>query len=162
MKEKIVEILQNEYDALDLYSISDKMGISSSEDLERLQNYLYELVDELVVYQTKKNKYILYEKCPNFKKGIIQIKDSGNAFLLQDDDDIFVSKRNIGFSLDSDYVLVEVIKSKTKTEKAEGRVIKVLKRGDKNIVGMILYQKENSKLILKNIFAIKMMLMRIF
>ena len=46
MKEKIVEILQNEYDALDLFSISDKMGISSSEDLERLQNYLYELVDE--------------------------------------------------------------------------------------------------------------------
>ena len=37
MKEKIVEILQNEYDALDLFSISDKMGISSSEDLERLQ-----------------------------------------------------------------------------------------------------------------------------
>ena len=61
MKEKIVEILQNEYDALDLFSISDKMGISSSEDLERLQNYLYELVDELVVYQTKKNKYILYK-----------------------------------------------------------------------------------------------------
>ena len=47
--------------------------------------------------------------------------------MLQDDDDIFISKKNIGFSLDSDYVLVEVIKSKTKTEKAEGRVIKVLK-----------------------------------
>ena len=149
MKEKIVEILQNEYDALDLFSISDKMGISSSEDLERLQNYLYELVDELVVYQTKKNKYILYEKCPNFKKGIIQIKDSGNAFLLQDDDDIFVSKRHIGFSLDSDYVLVEVIKSKTKTEKAEGRVIKVLKRGDKNIVGTIIRTKKGLKFLPK-------------
>lgn len=145
MKEKIVEILQNEYDALDLFSISDKMGISSSEDLERLQNYLYELVDELVVYQTKKNKYILYEKCPNFKKGTIQIKDSGNAFLLQDDDDIFISKKNIGFSLDSDYVLVEVIKPKTKTEKAEGRVIKVLKRGDKNIVGTIIRTKKGLK-----------------
>ena len=85
------------------------------------------------------------KKCPNFKKGIIQIKDSGNAFLLQDDDDIFVSKRNIGFSLDSDYVLVEVIKSKTKTEKAEGRVIKVLKRGDKNIVGTIIRTKKRFK-----------------
>ena len=149
MKEKIVEILQNEYDALDLFSISDKMGISSSEDLERLQNYLYELVDELVVYQTKKNKYILYEKCPNFKKGTIQIKDSGNAFLLQDDDDIFISKKNIGFSLDSDYVLVEVIKPKTKTEKAEGRVIKVLKRGDKNIVGTIIRTKKGLKFLPK-------------
>lgn len=137
MKDRIIELLQNEYDALDLMSIYDLLDLKSNEDLALLQNYLYELVDEMVVYQTKKNKYILYEKCPNFRKGVIDIKGSMNAFLLQDDGDIFISKKNVGFSLDGDFVLVEIIKPAMHDQKAEGRVIKVLKRGEKNIVGVI-------------------------
>lgn len=141
MKEDILNLLNKEYDALDVMSIYDKLELKDTEELGLLQNYLYELVDEMKVYQTKKNKYILYEKCPNFKKGYIDIKNTGNAFLLQDGKDIFISKKNIGFALDDDYVLVEVIKSESKNELAEGRVIKVLKRANNNIVGIISRNK---------------------
>ena len=142
MKDEILNLLKEEYDALDVMTIYDRLNLKTTDELGTLQNYLYELVDEMVLYQTKKNKYIMYEKCPNFKKGKIDIKQNGNAFLLQDEKDIFISKKNIGFALDNDYVLVEVIKPGNASELAEGRVIKVLKRSEKNIVGVISRNKK--------------------
>ena len=142
MKNEILNLLKDEYDALDVMTIYDRLNLKTTEELGTLQNYLYELVDEMVLYQTKKNKYILYDKCPNFKKGKIDVKPTGNAFLLQDDKDIFISKKNVSFALDGDYVLVEVIKPETKNDLAEGRVIKILKRSEKNIVGVISRNKK--------------------
>ena len=142
MKDEILNLLKDEYDALDVMTIYDRLNLKNTEELGTLQNYLYELVDEMVLYQTKKNKYILYDKCPNFKKGKIDVKTTGNAFLLQDDKDIFISKKNVSFALDGDYVLVEVIKPETKNDLAEGRVIKILKRSEKNIVGVISRNKK--------------------
>ena len=61
MKDEILNLLKDEYDALDVMTIYDRLNLKNTEELSTLQNYLYELVDEMVLYQTKKNKYILYE-----------------------------------------------------------------------------------------------------
>ena len=53
MKDRIIELLENEYDALDVISINDKLGLTSVDELRELQGYLDELVQDLVVYQTK-------------------------------------------------------------------------------------------------------------
>lgn len=136
MKEKILELLESEFDALDVMVINDKLGLTTVEELRELQYALNELIDELVVYQTKKNKYILYTKCPNFRKGVIDISKKGFGFLLLDDEnDIYISKDNLAYALDGDTVLVEI--TDFNPEKPEGKVIKVLKRDLKNIVGTI-------------------------
>lgn len=136
MKEKITLLLENEYDALDIITINDKLGLTSVDELRELQVCLEELVKELVVYQTKKNKFILYTKCPNFKKGIIQVNKKGFGFLLMDgEEDIHIAKEALAYALDGDTVLVEVVGG-TKGN-PEGKVLKILKRDLKNIVGMI-------------------------
>ena len=141
MKERIVEILDKEYDALDIMTINDLLGLTTVEELQNLQAYLEELVNELVVYQTKKNKFILYTKCPNFKKGVIQVNKKGFGFLLmQGEDDIHIAKDQLGYALDGDTCLVEIVGGKSGNP--EGKVIKILKRDLKNIVGTI---KSNGK-----------------
>ena len=136
MKERILEILEKEYDALDIMAINDLLGLSTVEELQNLQAYLDELVRELVVYQTKKNKFILYTKCPNFKKGVIQVNKKGFGFLLMDgEDDIHIAKDQLGYALDGDTCLVEIVGGKSGNP--EGKVIKILKRDLKNIVGTI-------------------------
>lgn len=149
MKERILELLDKEYDALDIITINDKLGLTTVEELQSLQFYLDELISELEVYLTKKNKYILFSKCPNFKKGIISVNKKGFGFLnipaeeriikVQGKDvrqpDIHIAKDKLGFALDGDFVLVEVLGSDM--EHPEGKVIKILKRDLKNIVGTI-------------------------
>lgn len=136
MKEQVLNILNNKYDALDIMTLNDLLKLTTVEELEELTSSINELVNELVIYQTKKNKYILYDNCPNFRKGILDVKDNSYGFLLLDDEkDIHISKENLNYALDGDTVLVEIIKNDI--NKPEGKVLKVLKRDIKNVVGTI-------------------------
>lgn len=157
MKDRILLLLESVYDALDFESICFKLNYTSESEKDAVRSALRELEDELVVYFTKKNKYILYSKCPNFKKGRIQINKSGNGFLvLEGEQDIFVPKEALGTALDGDTVLVEILDFDAK--KPAGKVIKILKRDLNNIVGQINYngvelefvpyEKKNVKLII--------------
>lgn len=136
MRENILKLLENSYDALDLMTIANKLDINEPDDITNLKFELEVLVKELTVYLTKKNKYILYTKCPNFRKGKIQLNKAGNGFVLLDpEDDLFVPRESLNFALDGDLVLVEILNDGN--GKTEGRVIKVLERDLKNIVGII-------------------------
>ena len=136
MREKLLEVLEKEFDALDIMTIYHKMDLSSAEELRELQYELGLLMNDLVVYETKKKKYILYTKCPNFKKGKLQMKN-GFGFLLQDGEDIYIGKDGINYALDGDTVLVEIFASQDPKRQYEGRVIKILERDLKNVVGEI-------------------------
>lgn len=136
MREKVLNFLDTQYDALDIIRINDELGLNTADELRELQDVLASLVNELIVYRTKKDKYILYSKCPNFKIGTIDVNKKGFGFLLVDDgEDIHISRDSLNYALDGDTVLVEIIDFNP--ERPEGRVIKVLKRDIKNVVGII-------------------------
>lgn len=157
MKERIIKLLSDDKagkpigktGALSIEEIAQLLGLESVDELQELQFYLDELINELQIYLTKKNKYILFSKCSNFKKGYISVKQKGFGFLIIPPEeryikvegkeikqsDIHIAKDKLGFALNGDYVLVEVIGSDT--EHPEGKVIEILKRDLKNIVGTI-------------------------
>ena len=140
MKERLLEVLQNEYSALDVMTIADKLGLKTPEEVSNLQEVLEECQKEFTVYLTKKNKYILYVNCPNFRKGVISVNKKGFGFLINKtpgEEDIHISADNLNKALDDDFVLVEVIDE----SKWEGKVICILKRDKKNIVGEIKNDK---------------------
>ena len=143
MKERLLELLQNEYSALDEMTIADKLGLKTPEEVSNLQDVLEECQKEFTIYLTRKNKYILYVNCPNFRKGVISVNKKGFGFLINTtpgEEDIHISADNLNKALDDDYVLVEVIDE----SKWEGKVISILKRDKKNIVGEI--KNNNGKL----------------
>lgn len=136
MRDNILKLLENSFDALDFMAIADSLNLNSVEELESLKFELDLLINDLTVYYTKKNKYILYTKCPNFRKGRIQINKNGNGFVLLDsEDDLFVPRESLNYALDGDNVLVEILTNSN--GKKEGRIIKILERDLKNIVGVI-------------------------
>lgn len=136
MKEDIIAVLEKSGIALDLLAISDELGLKTVEELRSLDGEINALVKDFVVYKTKKDKYMLYSKCANFKMGKLSVNKKGFGFLIVNGgEDIYISKDNIGYALDKDEVLVEIIAQEGK--KIEGKVLKVLKRDLSNIVGII-------------------------
>ena len=136
MREKILQLLEKEDSALTLESLVNKLDCNTPESIQELEYELDLLIKELIVYLTNKNRYILYTKCPDFKKGIMQINKSGNGFAVrEDDEDIFIRKEHLNYALDGDTVLVKVIDNTSR--KPEGMVIRILKRDLRNIVGTI-------------------------
>lgn len=143
MKERLLEKLQDQYSALDEYAIADLLELKTPEQVSNLLEVLEECQKEFTVYKTKKNKYILYVNCPNFRKGILSVSKKGFGFLInktEGEEDIHISAENLNKALDDDYVLVEILDE----SKWEGKVISILKRDKKNVVGEI--KNNNGKL----------------
>ena len=145
MKDKIQEILKDKHEAIDLIAINDCLNLKKPEDLKSIEIALDELIKENIVYKTKKDKYILYANCQNLKTGKISINKAGNGFLLLDGDDLFIDYNNLNNATNGDLVLVEVIRNKSKDE---GKVIKILKRDTKNLIGEILFKNDIPTLLL--------------
>lgn len=154
MKEKILNALKNIHEAKTLIEINDLLGLTTVEEYQELQTNIEELVNEYLVFKTKKDKYLLMKNCPGLKIGKLSINKKGFGFLLLDkEDDIYIAKDNLNGAINDDIVLVEV------TEKGlepAGKVLKIIKRDLKNIVGEIkiigkkkILEPDDNKLNLK-------------
>ena len=137
MKEQIINVMSDRYEALDVIEINDLLELTSPEDLSRLNNVLCELEKDGVVYKTTKNKYILVKNCPSLKAGVLSLNKKGFGFLIvKDGEDIYIDKDNINGAVNDDRVLVEIINNHGKTE---GRVLRVLNRDLSNLIGEIYF-----------------------
>ena len=61
MKNEILKILNSQYEALDLMKINDMLELTSAKEYLELQNEIEKLVNEHIVFRTKK-KNIFYIK----------------------------------------------------------------------------------------------------
>ncbi len=146
MKEDLLELMKNIHEAKEPMELNDLMGYKSAEDYRALCDILNELVDEYLVYKTKKEKYILLKNCPSIKIGKLSVNKKGFGFvILEKEDDIYIDDSNFNGAIDEDIVLIDVY---TSGVRKEAKVIKVIKRDLDNIVGEINYD-ENKKPYLK-------------
>ena len=95
------------------------------------------LEKEHVLFKTKKNKYILYDNCPNLKVGKLSINKRGNGFLLLDGDDLYINYNNLNGATNGDTVLAETFLYRNELE---GKILKILERDTKNLVGTIYFK----------------------
>lgn len=136
MKDKVLELLKNEHRALEAIEINDLLGYRTSSEYKELYDTLEDLVNEFVVFKTKKEKYILLKNCPGLKIGKLQINKKGFGFVLLDkEDDLYIDVNNLNGAIDQDIVLCEV---NTHGLKKEGKVLRIVKRKLKNLVGEIV------------------------
>ena len=81
-------------------------------------------------------------------EGFLQTTKSGSGFVVvDDDDDVFIHKKNLNQSIDGDTVIVRVIKKKTRRE---GVILKTIKRGRSFFVGEVVVDKHFAFLIPEN------------
>ena len=84
-------------------------------------------------------------------EGFLQTTKSGSGFVVFDDDDnedVFINKKNIKNSIDGDFVVVQIIK-KTK-KRREGIILKTIKRGRSFFVGEVFVDKHFAFLVPEN------------
>ena len=145
MKEKILEILKRENKALSIYEINDLLGLTSSNDLQKLLNNLEELINNLKVYHTNKDKYLLFENS-HLKTGRLVVNKKGYGFVdIEGDEDVYIASKNLNGAIHGDLVVVEITSKKGLD--LEGRILRIIKRELKTVVGTII--KVDNKLKLK-------------
>ena len=58
MKDEIIKVLKDVYDAKEAIQVNDLLGLKTTEEYKEVVKNLEELVEEYVLYKTKKDKYI--------------------------------------------------------------------------------------------------------
>ena len=143
MEEKIINILSNN-DALSVSELEEKLGFNSVEELKELLKVLDTLEKEYQIYRTKKDKYMLFEN-GNLKKGKLMSAKKGYGFVdIEGNEDVFIPITNLNGAINGDEVVVEI--TSKKGLKLEGRIVKVLERKLKQLVGKI-YFKNNKCMV---------------
>jgi len=78
-------------------------------------------------------------------EGVIQTNSYGSGYLLrQDEEDIYIYKKNIGQALNGDHIKIQTIPSK-QPGKIEGKVLEVLERKTDQFVGILSISKKKNK-----------------
>ena len=143
MKDNIINILKNSDKALSVFEIEDLLGIKDAELTKELIQVLHELEEEVVVYHTNKDKYMMLENS-HLRQGIMRANKKGFGFVEVDnmDDDIYIPQDDMNGAIHDDIVLVEIT-SKMTLDRLEGRVLKIIKRQVERYIGEINFDKKD-------------------
>lgn len=144
IKDKILKFIKEQaYKPMNKKELANIFDIQKG-DLKEFYSILDEMEKECSVVKTREDTYGVPEKM-NLVFGKIQGNARGFGFLLPDDKedrDVFLSSNNLNGALHNDRVLVRLYKKADGDKRPEGEVIRIIERGNKNIVG--IFQKSKS------------------
>lgn len=145
MREHILEILKKDNKAYGVDELADMLGIDDVENFKEMLKVLNDLEDSLYIYRTKKNNYMLFNNS-NLKLGKMIANKKGYGFVdIEGDEDVYVAQSNMNGAIHNDKVIVEITSKKGLD--LEGRVVKIVDRKFKQMVGEFLYN--NGKCTIK-------------
>lgn len=135
MKNKIYHTIKKlNYKKRSLNHIAKVLNMKSGDDFQELTKYLNILEKEMKIYRDKSG---LYHDIDNsrYEKGILDLKHQGYGFLvLEDKADIYIPQGKSSTAMNGDLCLVEITRRKSNL-KIEGKVVKILERKMKTIIG---------------------------
>jgi len=144
MKQQILDLLKDSR-AYTVKEITDALGIPNENETRQILNGM---CDSLDLFQTKKNKYILFEKSL-LKKGKISIAKAGYGFVnFGEAKDAFIHLKNLNGAMSGDTVAIEIV-SRVK-DKVEAKVVKVAAHNLMPLVGEIVIKRNKTYILLDN------------
>ena len=142
MRDNIINVLKNCDKAVDIYELQDLLEINDVSSVASLNDELKKLEDEVIIYHSNKDKYMMLEKS-HLRKGVMRANKKGFGFVEIDnmEDDVYISSENMNGAIHDDIVLVEIT-SKMNLDRLEGRVLRIIERKIKRYVGLISFDKK--------------------
>lgn len=138
LDEKILELLKQEKKALDIFEIEEELKLNKT-DFTILMKTLNKLEEELKIYRTKKDNYMLFTNS-NLKIGKMLMTTKGYGFVdIGTNEDVFIPIDSINKAIHNDTVVVEI--TSKGLEKPEGRIVKIVDRNLNNMVGEVYYKQ---------------------
>tara|TARA_B110000503_G_scaffold24161_2_gene38013 strand:+ start:559 stop:2916 length:2358 start_codon:yes stop_codon:yes gene_type:complete len=140
-REMIIELLTDAEKPLDHTDIAKVLELEEFEQVEALQKRLRAMERDGQLMVNRRGTYGLVDKMNLLHCRVQGHRDGyGFAMLLAGGDDIYLSARQMHFVFDGDEVLVQVT-GEDRRGRLEGRVVEVLERKHKTVVGR--YQEES-------------------
>ncbi|AEX86271.1 ribonuclease R [Marinitoga piezophila KA3] len=137
IQKKVIQLIEKK--PLLQKEIYNKLKAKTKEERKKVRDALKEMMDNGEIYKNSKNKYCLPGK--NMKIGIIEFTRRGSmAFVtIKGGEEIAITLENAKDAMHKDTVLVEIIG--TWRDLPKGKVVRVLKRGMKKVVGIFEKKK---------------------
>lgn len=133
MEEQILDILKQDNRAFTVYELNDALGLKTVDELKDLLKALNQLEDELKIYRTKKDSYLLFNNS-HMKLGKLLANKKGFGFVdIEGNEDVFIAPTNMNGAIHGDKVVVEITSKKGMD--LEGRIVRIVNREIKEMVG---------------------------
>jgi len=136
-KERIVAFMREDaYKPLLFSELVTVLDVPGS-DIELFRNVLQELEEEGRIFKTRKERYGIPERM-NLVVGRLQGNERGYGFVIPDDEnmkDIFIPADSLNGAMHNDRVIARINRTAIGDRRAEGEIIKILKRANKTVVG---------------------------
>ncbi|TXS96739.1 ribonuclease R [Parahaliea maris] len=140
-REVILQLLSDVDQPLNREQLGDRLGLHDERDLDALRKRLRAMERDGQLMINRRGAYAPIDKLHLIHCRVQGHRDGyGFAMPLGDEDDIYLSARQMQFVFDGDEVLV-LITGTDNRGRAEGKVVEVLDRGNRTIVGR--YQEES-------------------
>ena len=138
LEERIIEQLKKENKAYSVFELETELNLKK-EDFSQLIKTLNKMEEELKIYRTKKDNYMLFTNS-HIKIGTLSVNKRGFGFVdVGTDQDIFIPADSINKAIHNDKVLVEI--TTKKAEEPEGRILKIVDRNLNDMVGEFYYKQ---------------------
>ena len=146
MREQILELLKKEKKALSVTEINDALYYKTVDEFKSLLKELNAMEDELILYRTNKDNYMLFNNS-HLKLGRMMATKKGYGFVdIEGDEDVFVPPNAMNNAIHGDRVIVEITSKKGTS--LEGRIVKIVDRQLKLMVGEYVKQKDVGTILL--------------
>jgi len=138
---------ENPQKVFNYQQISKHFNIKDEGVKNLINAILIELRDEGTIIEISRGKY-KYAPHKGHITGKVELTQKGAGFIISEesDEDIFVTQSNLNHALNGDIVKVHLF-AKQRGRKPEGEVIEIIKRANKQIVGVIEVSKNFAFLV---------------
>lgn len=143
-KGKVLKIFkENPKKSFNYKQIAAKLGISDTQGRNAIIKALGQLNAQSIIDQKNRGNYALMVRENDYVEGTIEITSSGNAYLIleNEEEDIFIARKNTNKALNGDKALVYKTK-KRKGGKQEGEVVEITQRSTKDHIGILEKKKD--------------------
>ncbi len=135
LEEQIINFLETKkVNYKGINKLADIISKFIKQDYNKILETLINLEKSGEIFEYSKHKYATTSSL-NIVKGKVSYAGHNYCFVLNEEGDVFVQKRNLLNSFDGDIVLVKILTGEVAGKKREGKVIKILSRSTDNIVG---------------------------
>ena len=139
LKEKILAFMEDEnYRPLKFKELCEALEIESSMAKEFLK-ILNQIEDEGKIIMNSSEKYGIPDRL-GLVIGVIEGHPKGYGFLIsanKDKSDLFISHTDLSGAMNGDRVIAKITESYTYDRNPEGKVIRILERANKTVIGML-------------------------
>ncbi len=145
-KEEILQLMEEEDHPLLFREMLQRVGLSKGER-RLLRERLRDLIEEGKIVKIRGNRYGLPTKM-NLVVGRVRCHPSGYGFVIPEkegEEDVFINPRNVKEAMHGDRVVVRV--ESVRRRGKEGKIIRILERGLKKVVGKFMKATHYSYLI---------------